>query len=119
MIIEPLKVFLSKINEYRHMDGYKLVAQRQLSGYEVFSWNANSFGQDYGEGLLLGIECFLYSEYVMVQISEMEESVEARQYLAIVKAKELIETTCKSLLDVFGITYGDKTDLLHLGKVHI
>lgn len=108
---EPWEVFLRKINEYLHMDGYKLIVQQQISGHEVFSWMPIALGQDYREESLLRIAGFLDSEYVRNQISMMEGSVETNPYVAIGKAKELIETTCKSLLDIFNITYTDKTDL--------
>lgn len=108
---EPWKVFLRTINEYLHIDGYKLIAQQQISGHEVFSWMPIALGQDYREGSLSRIGGFLDSEYVRNQISMMEGSVETNPYVAIGKAKELIETTCKSLLDIFNITYTDKTDL--------
>jgi len=114
---EPWEVFLRKINEYLYMDGYKLIVQQQISGHEVFSWMPIALGQDYREESLLRIAGFLDSEYVRNQISMMEGSVETNPYIAIGKAKELIETTCKSLLDIFNTNYTDKTDLPKLFNI--
>lgn len=109
--IEPWKVFLLKINELLHVDGYELVEQTSISGHVEYSWILLSLGREYQENALNSIEKFLDTDYVRMQISEMEKAVETKPYIAIGKAKELIETCCRSLLDASGIVVASKMDL--------
>lgn len=109
--IEPWKVFLDKINENLNVDGYELRKVRAISGHSVYSWTLLSIGQDYQEESLSRISSILDSDYVRTQISEMKEAVEVRPYMAIGKAKELVETCCKSLLHILDPTNDGKGDL--------
>ena len=109
--IEPWKVFLDKINENLNVDGYELREVRAISGHSVYSWILLSIGQDYQEETLSKIGSILDSDYVRTQISEMKEAVEVRPYMAIGKAKELVETCCKSLLQIVDPTDEGKGDL--------
>jgi hypothetical protein len=58
----------------------------------------------------------LNAAYISTQIRRIEEAVDSDPSLAIGTAKELIETTCKTILEKRGVTVGRKSSLTELFK---
>ncbi len=58
----------------------------------------------------------LDAEYLMQQIERMEEAVDSDPWLAIGTAKELVETTCKTVLVEEGVAVDTNWDLMELWK---
>jgi hypothetical protein len=99
------KLFLKKFNELLMHDGYEFYKKDHLSGKSIYAWRtlANGSGLIYDQ-----IETLVQkfdSYYVATQIEQMLLSLEQNPADAIGKAKELLESCCKTILDSKGIAW--------------
>lgn len=85
-------------NKHLGNDGFEVIQTDEISGKPIFSVHQKIIGQ---AGLLakkVEIKKYLNTEYVNGKIDIMNEAIRKDTDLAIGTAKELLETTCKSIL---------------------
>ena len=85
-------------NKHLGNDGFEVIQTDEISGKPIFSVHPKIIGQ---AGLLakkVEIKKYLNTEYVNGKIDIMNEAIRKDTDLAIGTAKELLETTCKSIL---------------------
>jgi len=104
-------------NHYLTNDGYELVVKARMSGKPVFA--GRYIGTSAVPGVAMAKEVLTEADtgYVAQQITRMEAAVNNDPDLAIGTAKELIETCCKTILDVRGVVYPRGADLPKLVKL--
>jgi AbiJ N-terminal domain 3/Abortive infection C-terminus len=85
-------------NEHLSADGFELAQTDEISGKPVFSGRQKTIGQAHLVAKKVEIKRYLNTVYVNSKISTMTEAVDKDTDLAIGTAKELLETTCKSIL---------------------
>lgn len=78
-------------------DGFEIVERTRISNKPVFSGKLKFTGKASIEKKGNEIKNIFNANYVTQQINFMESSIESSPYQAIGIAKELIETTCKSI----------------------
>lgn len=84
-------------DKYLSIDGFELFEEDNISSIPIYSIRRRLFGADLEEKKDK-IKKHLNSEYVRAKIKIMSEAVHTNTDLALGTAKELIETTCKSIL---------------------
>lgn len=90
--------YFKKINELLRADGYELITREYISGRPIFTWK-NILTRNIvieRESKLLTV--VFDSKYIQAQIVQMNASIEENPTDAIGKAKELIESCCKTIL---------------------
>jgi hypothetical protein len=104
-------------NHYLKNDGFELVSRTRLSGKPVYT--SRFVGVDSTPGIkavqeiIIGID----AGYVSQQITRMEAAVYNDPSLAIGTAKELVESCCKTILNIRGVEVPKKYDLPQLVKL--
>ena len=85
-------------NKHLGNDGFEVIQTDEISGKPIFTGRQKVIGQS---GLLakkIEIKKYLNTEYVNGKIDIMNDAIRKDTDLAIGTAKELLETTCKSIL---------------------
>lgn len=112
----PWQNLLRALNELLKADGFELVETKRISGRSVYGWHqlgdwqkvsqiqADEFAETFG------------TDYIRIQIDTMMGHVESAPHIAIGKAKELLETTCKQVLEERSIQYSMDLDFNQLVK---
>lgn len=95
---EQVAKLLKTFNNLLKHDGYELVEKTKISGRPVFSARRIDFTRDKIKKRIEKLGKMLNTEYVLNQITLMESSIDNAPHVAIGLAKELIETSCKSIL---------------------
>jgi len=111
---EEVQKILGIYNKHLKADNYEIYASGEISGYDTFSFRLIDFQKislDKEKGEIIK---YLDYDYVKDKISLMESAIESNTGLAIGTAKELIETTAKSILKSKGIQIGSSWDLTKL-----
>lgn len=108
--------FLEEFNKLLRIDGFIIKEIRKISGHPVYGWerlaDQNIITKLQGEDLKVKFN----SEYISAQIKMMSSAIETAPNIAIGKAKELLESCCKTILDDQCIVYDDNLDLTQLMK---
>ena len=107
---------LQIFNENLKQDNYEIVEKSRISGRPIFVGRLKIAGKESIKKKTDEITKILNAEYVSQQISLMESSIENSPHTAIGPAKELIETSCKSIFEERGKTYDNDWDLTKLMK---
>lgn len=110
------EAFLSRINELLSPDGFSIVEKSKISGRSVFGWERIGNKNLIATTQAKEIEQEFNSKYISSQISIMNDSIEIAPNVAIGKAKELLETCCKTILNEQQIPYSSELDLTQLMK---
>jgi hypothetical protein len=107
----------SLYNAHLRNDGFQLVETTRISGKPVFA--ARFVGLSGAPGIAAAREALAASDpgYVAQQITRMEAAVYNDPPLAIGTAKELVETTCKTVLRERRIDFDENLDLPQLVKL--
>lgn len=112
----PWSKLLDAINELLRADGFELYETKKISGRSIYGWRqlgdwhkvsriqADELAETFG------------TDYIRIQIDIMMGQVESAPHIAIGKAKELLETTCKQVLDECQIDYANDLDFNQLVK---
>jgi hypothetical protein len=112
----PWEKLLDEINELLKPDGFELSEAERISGRAVYGWRRlgdwHKVSQVSAEELAEAFD----TDYIRAQINIMMGQVETAPHIAIGKAKELLETTCKQVLDERGIQYAKDLDFHQLAK---
>ena len=107
---------LELINELLRIDGYELYEKSHISGRTVYDWrsisNQNVVIENQTENLMHSFN----SDYIRAQITAMNAAIDSNPYDAIGKAKELLETCCKTILKSKGISINANWDVIRLTK---
>lgn len=108
--------FLEEFNKLLKLDGFIIKESSKISGRSVYSWerlvDQNIIAKSQGEDLKEKFD----SRYISSQIELMNSTIETAPNVAIGKAKELLETCCKTILDEQNITYSADLNLTQLMK---
>jgi len=110
------KRLIELINELLLIDGHELYEKSYLSNKAVYGWrNANQQNiviQSQANNLIQKFN----SDYIRSQISAMNISINSNPYDAIGKAKELLETCCKTILKNKNVIIDTNWDIIKLTK---
>jgi hypothetical protein len=85
-------------NKHLGADGFEIAQTDEISGNPIFSGRQKTIGQDHLVAKKVEIKRYLNTAYVNSKINTMTEAIHKDTDLAIGTAKELLETTCKSIL---------------------
>ncbi len=103
-------------NKHIATDGFTIIEKTKISDKSVFAGIARNHIDVHLKKKSQEIKKWLSADYVMLQITAMESSIETTPHIAIGIAKELIETCCKSILEERNILYDKNWDLPRLMK---
>lgn len=109
------KPFLEEINLILKYDNLSLVATDSINGrsiYKIIANDHNKVVNQYSEE----IKQKFSSEYISSQIDIMLANIDQKPNVAIGKAKELIESTAKTILDEMNVEYKKDMDFSLLAK---
>lgn len=110
------KFLFDEINKLLLQDGYIIYPSSQISGRDVYSWKKIAIGEKIVIRQMDNIKFAFDTDYVDMQINLMYDSIDKSPNSAIGKAKELIETCCKTILDEQNIEHDLDWDLIRLMK---
>jgi hypothetical protein len=79
-------------------DGFEIIQSSEISKIPVYSGQQKNLGDAHISAQKVEIKKYLNTEYVNNKIRTMTEAINKDTDLAIGTAKELLETTCKSIL---------------------
>ncbi|WP_247234263.1 abortive infection family protein [Telluribacter sp. SYSU D00476] len=85
-------------NRHLSTEGFVIVQTDEISSKPVFSGRLNTIGQTHLAAKNTEIKKYLNTTYVNGKINTMSDAIQKDTDLAIGTAKELLETTCKSIL---------------------
>lgn len=85
-------------NKHLNADGFEIAQTDEISGKPVFSGRQKTIGQAHLIAKKIEIKRYLNTTYVNSKINTMTDAIHKDTDLAIGTAKELLETTCKSIL---------------------
>ena len=100
---DELQQLLSIYNKNLEADGFEIIQTDEISGKPIFFGRQNVIGQAHLAAKKFEIKKYLNTEYVNSKINTMNDAVNKDTDLAIGTAKELLETTCKSILKQKGV----------------
>lgn len=100
---DEIPKLLELYNRYISVDGFEIKQSDEISGAPIFSGRVKTAGAGQAEVRSAAIKKFLDTDYVNKKIAIMQEAISSNTELAIGTAKELLETTCKSILIQKGI----------------
>ncbi|NDV15528.1 hypothetical protein GO009_05760 [Muricauda sp. TY007] len=107
-----LQIFNDNLKE----DNFELVEKTRISNKPIFIGRLKITGKDSIEKKGQNIKKILTADYVSQQINLMESSIENSPHISIGLAKELIETSCKSIFEERDEVYDKNWDLTRLMK---
>lgn len=111
----PEKCVLDEIQKIIRSEGYELYETKRLANKPVFSWREVGAIRTIQQQTDALKEAFS-SEYMFAQIDQMQKSVESNPGDAIGKAKELVESCCKTILEESNMTIEDNWEIPRLIK---
>lgn len=85
-------------NKYLNADGFEIAQTDEISSKPVFTGRQKVIGQAHLTAKKVEIKRYLNTAYVNSKINTMTDAIHKDTDLAIGTAKELLETTCKSIL---------------------
>ncbi|MNS75036.1 hypothetical protein D3C72_1085330 [compost metagenome] len=103
-------------NKHLSVDGFEIAQKKEVSGKPIFSGRQKAMGQAQSVAQKIEIKRYLNTDYVNGKINTMNDAIDKDTDLAIGTAKELIETTCKSILQQKGETINSGWTLPQLLK---
>lgn len=103
-------------NKHLSADGFEIAQTDEVSGKPIFSGRQKVLGQAHLAAKKIEIKRYLNTAYVNSKINTMTAAIHNDTDLAIGTAKELLETTCKSILAQKGETVSSDWTLPQLLK---
>ena len=103
-------------NDNLKVDNFEIVEKTRISDRPIFVGRLKITGKDSIQKKGNEIKKILNAEYVSQQINLMESSIEVAPHISIGLAKELIETSCKSIFDETNVKCYKDWDLGKLMK---
>lgn len=96
---EDVMKLVEMYNNHLKADGFEIIQTDEISGYPVFTGRQRVIGEDHLIAKKIEIKRYLNTTYVNSKINIMTDAIQRQDTdLAIGTAKELLETTCKSIL---------------------
>ncbi|MCL1943183.1 MAG: abortive infection family protein [Candidatus Azobacteroides sp.] len=111
-----IEKLLEIYNRHLNADGFEIVKNGDISGKPIFSGRKKGVGETHFISQKKEIKKYLDTEYVNNKIKIMTESVYENTELAIGTAKELLETTCKSILKYKNVAIDTNWNLAQIIK---
>jgi len=104
---EDVDKLLEIYNRHLAADNFEIVQEGDISGKPVFVGRMKGLGNAHFISQKNEIKKYLNTNYVQSKLSIMKDALDKHNTdLAIGTAKELLETTCKSILKQKGVTIG-------------
>jgi len=113
---DELSQLLGIYNKHLSADGFEVAQTDEISGKPVFAGRQKIIGQGHLTAKKAEIKKYLNTSYVNSKITTMNDAVYKDTDIAIGTAKELLETTCKSILKQRGQTINPEWTLPQLLK---
>ena len=104
-------------NSHLMVDGYMLIEDKRLADRPVYSHIKISASKSVALSTAKTQLNEVNDSYISQQLSRMEDSIESDPDLAIGTAKELIETICKTILDIRKINYSNNEPVTKLVRL--
>lgn len=114
--VAPESVYFTQISNLLKQEGYELYELKRLGGKPVIGWRAIGAADAMIETQAAALVQVFNSEYIQKQIEQMQSSIETNPTDAIGKAKELIESCCKTILEKKGVPIDPNWDVPRLTK---
>lgn len=112
---EEIEKLIEIYNRNLKFGGYEVVESDEISGLPIFSIERNSIGNTYLATKKVEIIKYFDTDYVKGKLEVMNNAIDSGDTdLAIGTAKELIETTCKSILKQRGDAFDHNSTLSQL-----
>ena len=108
--------FLNRFNSLLEPDGFIIKENGKISGCSGYGWERLTAQNIITKAQSEDIKEKFDSKYISSQIEIMNSAIETAPNVAIGKAKELLETCCKTILDEQNISYSAELDLIQLMK---
>lgn len=100
---EEVAKLLEIYNKHLNADGFEISQTDEISGKPVFNGRLKVIGHAHLSAKKTEIKKYLNTAYVNGKVNTMNDSIHKDTDLAIGTAKELLETTCKSILKQKGV----------------
>lgn len=113
---DEVSQLLEIYNKHLSADGFEVAQTDEISGKPVFAGRQKIIGQGHLTAKKAEIKKYLNTSYVNSKITTMNDAVYKDTDIAIGTAKELLETTCKSILKQRGQTINTDWTLPQLLK---
>ena len=113
---EEVTILIEIYNKHLNVDGFEIAQTDEISGKPVFSGRQKAIGQAHLTAKKVEIKRYLNTAYVNSKINTMTDAIHKDTDLAIGTAKELLETTCKSILRQKSVTINSDWTLPQLLK---
>ena len=113
---EEVNKLVDIYNKYLNADGFEIIQTDEISGKPIFSGRQKVIGQSHLVAKKVEIKKYLNTAYVNGKINTMTDAIHKDTDLAIGTAKELLETTCKSILRQKGVEINKNWTLAQLIK---
>lgn len=111
-----VNMLVELFNDNLKEDNYEIIQNSKIGGKPIYIGRVKIAGKDSLNKKGENIKQILNAEYVTKQINLMESSIENSPHVAIGIAKELVETSCKSIFDGKNREYDKNWDLPKLMK---
>jgi hypothetical protein len=108
---------VAQLNDFLRDDGFELVESTRIGEHPVWAARRRSLA---GAQALSGVRharAMFDADYISQQITRMEAAVEPDPALAIGTAKELVEATCKAILDARSVPIPNAAELPKLVRL--
>ena len=113
---EDVTKLIEIYNRHLNADGFEIAQTDEISGKPVFTGRQKAIGQAHLTAKKVEIKRYLNTAYVNSKINTMTDAIHKDTDLAIGTAKELLETTCKSILRQKNVTINSDWTLPQLLK---
>jgi hypothetical protein len=113
---EEVAKLIEIYNNYLNADGFEIAQTDEISTKPIYSGRQKVIGQAHLTAKKVEIKRYLNTAYVNSKINTMTDAIHKDTDLAIGTAKELLETTCKSILLQKSVTINSDWTLSQLLK---
>lgn len=111
------RAILEALQRILQNSGYELVEKTHPIGAIIYEWRDSRKRNAVANRQMNQIKSAFNSDYICVQIDSILGQIDSAPHFAIGKAKELLETCCKSILDEQKVEYARDIELTSLMKV--
>ncbi len=115
--IDEARTLASTFSDFLREDGYALVPRTQLGGKPVWAGESRSLAGTAALPAVRSARETFNADYILRQITRMEAGVETDPALAIGTAKELVESTCKAILEARSVPTSGREDMPELVRL--
>jgi len=113
---QPEYYYFRQISGVLRSEGYELYETKRLANKPVFDWRLVGGPTAVIEKQTEAIKEYFTSDHLRQQIEIMQKSVESNPTEAIGKAKELVESCCRTILERYGQAANENAEIPELMK---